>query len=440
MGYELIIENGRVVTPDGEKNWDIGIKNGKIAALSAPGMLSDSERKIDASGKYIFPGGIDVHVHMDDLGAEDLEDWRHGSFAAAAGGITTVADMPIDCVPSTVSSEAVRRKLDRIRGNAYTDYLLWGGLTTDNLRDVEGMLKEGIAGLKSFLVDSGAEDFVRTSDAVLLEAMYKASEKGFPIIIHAENEEMNRYYTEKYGKNNNWADLSRMHPEAGELEAVSKCLLFSELTGARVHIAHLSSSKSVRLVAKARKKGVRVSCETCPHYLVFSEKDYEEKKALLKCAPPVRDEENRKKLWEELKHGDIDMISSDHSPNYVSGNDSVCQAWAGISGIQNTLSVLYSEGFCRGRLSLGRIAGVFALNGAKLLGIDKQKGSIEIGKDADLVLLNPQKETIFDRSLMRTRIKSSVYQDFHFRGRIEQTFLRGVRVESKEPGGRYICR
>lgn len=440
MNYELIIENGRVVTPDGEKNWDIGIKNGKIAALAAPGMLGSSERKIDASGKYIFPGGIDVHVHMDDLGAEALEDWRHGSLAAAAGGITTVADMPIDCVPSTVSSEAVKKKLDRIRGNAYTDYLLWGGLTTDNLSDIEGMIGEGVAGLKSFLVDSGAEDFVRTSDAVLLEAMYKAAEQGFPIIVHAENEEINRYYTEKYGKNNNWKDLSRMHPQAGEMEAVSKCLLFAGLTGARVHLAHLSSSKSIELVTEARKKGVRVSCETCPHYLVFSEEDYKEKKALLKCAPPVRDEENRKKLWEELKQGNIDMISSDHSPNFVSEQESICQVWAGISGIQNTLPVLYSEGFCRGKLSLGRIAEVFSLNAAKLLGIEKQKGSIEIGKDADLVLLNPKKEIIFDRSQLRTKIKSSVYQDFHFQGRIEQTFLRGVRVESKEPKGRYICR
>ncbi len=162
------------------------------------------------TGKYILPGGIDVHVHMNDLGAEEMEDWRHGSLAAAVGGITTVVDMPIDNVPSTTDSKSMRRKLERIRGNSYVDYLLWGGLTADNLEKLPGMLEEGAVGFKTFLIDSSGEDFGRTTDGVLLEAMKAAAKEDFPIMIHAENDELNQYTTEQYGTSTDWADWSEM--------------------------------------------------------------------------------------------------------------------------------------------------------------------------------------------------------------------------------------
>lgn len=439
--YDLAITNGYIITSEGKKRLDIGIRNGMIAGMSLPGMLGDAKRIIDIPGQYIFPGGIDVHVHMDDLGAEDMEDWRHGSYAAAAGGVTTVVDMPIDSVPSTIDRDCVKRKLDRIEGNAYIDYMLWGGLTTDNLDAVMPMLEEGVVGLKSFLTDSGADDFVRTCDPVLLEAMKIAAKEGFPIIVHAENEELNKFYTEKYKGHNNWREWSKMQPEAGELEAVTKCALFAGVTGARVHIAHVSSARSVKIIQEAKKQGVKITCETCPHYLLFSEEDYEDKGAMLKCAPPIRSRQNRQELWKELEQGNIDMISSDHSPSPTKNpDDTVDEAWAGISGIQSTLLALYSEGYCKGRMELKQIAEVFSTNAARLLGIDDRKGSIELGKDADLVILNPWRDTVFDKDQIKTKAKNSVYEDSCFRGFIEKTFLRGGEVKNHEPRGHYICR
>lgn len=439
--YDLAIKRGCVITPDGKQQLDIGIRNGRIAGLSLPGMLGEAKDTLEVPGRYIFPGGIDVHVHMDDLGAEEMEDWRHGSLAAAAGGITTVADMPIDNVPATVNGDTLRMKLERIKGNSYTDYMAWGGLATDNLASIPDMLKEGAAGLKAFLCDSGAKDFAQVTDPILLEAMRMAAAEDFPIIIHAENEAINQYYTKKYKGSSRWEHLGRMRPEVSEMEAVAKCALFARLTGARVHIAHISSAKSIPIIQEARRQGARLTCETCPHYLMFSQEDYIEKGALLKCAPPIRDEENKAALWKELEGGNIDIISSDHSPStYKSEADGPDDAWAGISGIQCTLLVLYSEGYCKGRISLERIAQIFSYKPAGLMGIDKRKGSIALGKDADLAILDPTKKTVFGEAQMKTKVKSSVYKNSCFQGAVERTYLRGVMVKEPAPQGCYICR
>ncbi|WP_138262365.1 allantoinase AllB [[Clostridium] hylemonae] len=439
--YDLAIEKGYVITAAGKRRLDIGISNGIIAGLSMPGMLGAAKESVQVPGRYIFPGGIDVHVHMDDLGADETEDWRHGSMAAAAGGITTVADMPIDNVPATVDRRSLQMKLMRIEGNSFTDYMVWGGLTADNLDAVMPMLSEGAAGLKAFLCDSGAEDFPRVSDPVLLEAMRLAAKENFPIVIHAENEEINNYYSKKLKGRLRWEDLSRMHPEESELEAVARCALFARITGAGVHIAHISSAKSIALIQEARRQGARITCETCPHYLMFSEEDYPDKGAMLKCAPPVRGMRNRDALWEELKCGHIDIISSDHSPSAdKSVTDAVDRAWAGISGVQFTLPVLFSEGCCKRKIPPERIAEVLSLRPAELLGIDKSKGSIELGKDADLAVLNPEKQTIYDENQIKTKVKNSVYKDMCLQGTVERTFLRGAEAGGSKPRGRYICR
>lgn len=439
--YDMIICGGQVVTPAGISKLDIGIVEGKIAGLFQATGFHSAKKRVDASGRYVLPGGIDVHVHMDDLGADNLEDWKHGSLAAAAGGITTVVDMPIDNIPSTTNQNTMRQKLERIKGNSYVDYMLWGGLTTDNLSSLTGMLEEGAVGLKAFLVDSGAEDFRRVTDGILMEAMKMAAEYDFPIMVHAESEELNCFYTEKYKTSTDWADWSDMHPEAGELAAVAKCLIFAEAVGARVHIAHISSARTAEIIQEARKRGVKVTCETCPHYLLFTDQDYVEKGELLKCAPPVRGKEDCTALWQAIEKGMIDIISSDHSPGITQESAQyISEMWSGIASIQNTLLALYSEGVCKARLSLERMAQICALNPARLLGIDTRKGSIEVGKDADLVILDPAKDTIFDKKQMKMKMKKSVYENFHFHGGIEHTYLRGMEVKTGIPGGRYIHR
>lgn len=360
MIYDLVITGGTVITGDGPGQRQIAVKDGRIREVTSMEQNLQSVEQYHAEGCYIFPGGIDVHVHMEDLGTEDVEDWPHGSYAASSGGVTTVADMPIDCVPSTVNAVNVRKKLHRIQGNSYVDYLLWGGLSGKNLNEIPGMLKEGVVGLKSFLVECGIEDYPMTTDDVLEKGMQMAAEMDFPVMIHAESEILNQKYTNIYAKSRDYRDWTCMHPVEGETEAVSRCIYYARKTGARIHIAHVSNGQTLEVIRRAKQEKVKITCETCPHYLYFTEDDYEKKGAYLKCAPPVRTKADREELWKGIKDGTIDMVSSDHSPSLFQENGPyVKDAWAGVSGLQQSLLVLYGEGYIKRGIKLSTIADVF---------------------------------------------------------------------------------
>lgn len=441
MMYDLIIKNGFVVFPDCVEKTDIGIKDGIIVHVGKHCGYKQSQRTFDASGKYIFPGGIDVHVHMSDLGAPGLEDWGHGSYAAAKGGLTTIVDMPIDCVPATTTLDAMKKKLEHIQHRSYVDYMLWGGLTDNNYEELLLMIQNGCVGLKTFLTDVGREDMKRPSYAALLRAMRFAAENEIPLMVHAEDQDTNAYYEKKYKGAADWKMWSKIHPAESEIKAVTTCINLAELTGARVHIAHVSSAEVVRLIQKAKLRGVKMTCETCPHYLLFSEDDYGEKGALLKCTPPVRDENNRKEMWKCIQEGYIDMISSDHSPSDTKTiDDSVCEAWAGVSGLQVNLETLYSEGYVKRNIGLPEIAALYAGNAAALLGISKRKGSIEVNKDADLVILDPDKEVILSEKMLETKVRQSVYCNTVYQGSIVKTYLRGREINYGETRGEYLRR
>ncbi len=441
MIYDLLIAGGTIITGDGPRQQQIAIKNGKIQELLPNDQNPQALKQYQADGCYIFPGGIDVHVHMEDLGTEEVEDWRHGSYAAASGGVTTVVDMPIDCVPSTVTAENVRKKLRRIQGKSYVDYLLWGGLSGKNLNEIPGMLKEGVVGLKSFLVECGIGDYPMTTDDVLEKAMQMAAEMDFPIMIHAESEALNQKYTNIYAKSRDYKDWTYMHPIEGETEAVSRCIYYAKKTGARIHIAHVSNGRTLDVIRRAKREKVRITCETCPHYLYFTEDDYKKKGAYLKCAPPVRTMEDREYLWRGIKDRTIDMVSSDHSPSLFQENGPyVKDAWAGVSGLQQSLLVLYEEGYIKRGIKLSTIADVFSGSAAKLLGVEYKKGSIEVGKDADLAIMDPAAKTLFQKSNIETKRKETVYLGEEMQGKIRSVFLRGNIICENKPEGLYIRR
>lgn len=441
MIYDLLITGGTIITGDGPRQQQIAIKNGKIQELLPNDQNPQALKQYQADGCYIFSGGIDVHVHMEDLGTEEVEDWGHGSYAAASGGVTTVVDMPIDCVPSTVTAENVRKKLRRIQGKSYVDYLLWGGLSGKNLNEIPGMLKEGVVGLKSFLVECGIGDYPMTTDDVLEKAMKMAVEMDFPIMIHAESEALNQKYTNIYAKSRDYKDWTYMHPIEGETEAVSRCIYYAKKTGARIHIAHVSNGQTLEVIRRAKREKVRVTCETCPHYLYFTEDDYGKKGAYLKCAPPVRTMEDREYLWRGIKDGTIDMVSSDHSPSLFQENGPyVKDAWAGVSGLQQSLLVLYEEGYIKRGIKLSTIADVFSGSAAKLLGVEHKKGSIEVGKDADLAIMDPAVKTLFQKSNIETKRKETVYLGEEMQGKIRSVFLRGNIICENKPEGLYIRR
>ena len=438
MKYDLIIKNGFVVLPDCVKQTSIGIKGGKIVSIGELGS-DHTASQYDALGKLVFPGGIDVHVHFSDLGAEELENWEDGSLAAASGGITTVADMPIDNVPATTTKDAFYKKLERIEGNSYVDYLLWGGVTKNNSKQLIPMLEAGATGFKTFLTEVGREDMPAPDEKSLREAMEVAARYDVPMMVHAEDQEMNTRFENLYKATKDWNMWSKMHPISGELKAIQRCIHMAKETGARIHIAHVSLAAAIDAIWNAKKEGVRITCETGPHYLLFSEEDYKEKGALLKCTPPVRDAANKEKLWQYVLEGRIDMISSDHSPSESKHKeDSVCDAWAGVSGVQMNLITLLSEGYLKRGMDLNLIANMHSLNPARFLGLSDEIGSIEVGKKANIIIANVNTSYIMSENDLRTKNKSSVYCQTEFHASIEKTYLHGSEIVLGSKNGAFI--
>ena len=427
--YDLIIKNGQVVTPQGCSQLDIAVSGGRIAALAPFPSGLQGQETVDARGLLVFPGGVDPHVHLEDPGMTDWEDWTHGTLAAAAGGITTVVDMPVDNLPPVTDGQTLRFKKQAALERSLVDFALWGGLTPGaSLRE---MLGSGAIGLKAFLSECGGPYFPVADNGTLYEGLKTAAAYSRPVTIHCEDEEMVGYYTalccqEPTFDNGAW---SRSRPVMAELLAVNKVLFLASRTGARVNIAHISSAEVADLIGEGKSRGIAVTAETCGHYLYFDGSDVERRGTALKCSPPIRPEE-KDALWECVKDGRIDTVASDHSPTTLQLRqlhaDDMLRGSGGISGIQFTLNVLYSEGVVRRGLSLTRLAEVFSANAARMLGIYGRKGAIAEGFDADLVLFDPGVEWTVKKEDYLAKVKVSPYIGETFQGRVRATYVRGI--------------
>lgn len=440
--YDLLIKNGTVVTEKGSVKADLAVSGGRIAAIGCSGVLR-AEKEFDASGCYVMPGGIDVHVHFDEPGFSDFEDFRCGSAAAAAGGITSVADMPIDCRPANISREAFRLKKECAKASAVSCYY-WAGLTGSSLDRLGELANEGASGYKVFLSETGSDDYPRSDDAVLYEGLAFAASKNLPVVFHAENQDMIDFYRSRYDKEQScmsWKTWGKIRSTAGETEAIRRACFFAHQTGARIHIAHVSCREGIEEIQKQKDMGTAVTAETCSHYLYFSEEDYETKGALIKCAPPLRDAQQKEKLWEDVINGRIDMISSDHSPcsPRMLENTDVSGAWAGISGIQFTIDVLYNKGVLRRNMTMEQLVRIFSANPARLLGIYGKKGTIALNSDADFFVFRPTGDRTVCEKELYTKVKSSAYLGEHFTGHVVATFVGGNMVyeEAEENEGRF---
>jgi len=413
---DLAIRGGLVVLPEGELERDLLLSDGRIQSVVPPGAGTAGD-ELDARGLVVFPGVVDAHVHFNDPGRADWEGWERGTRGAAAGGVTTVCDMPLNSIPPTTTAQAFAAKRAAAEAAAHVDFALWGGLTPD--ADVAALHSLGVVGVKAFLCDSGVPEFPRV-DVELI------SRTPGLVAVHAEDPAL------LLERASSWA---RSRPPAAEVSAVRALAA----TGARVHVVHASTAD---LLAEL---GPAMTAETCPHYLAFTDEDVERVGPLLKCAPPIRDSASREQLWAAVADGRITIVASDHSPSSAeSKSGDIWEAWGGIAGVQTLLPVMLTEGRRRG-LTWTRLAELLCAMPARLLGLPR-KGRVAPGFDADLVLLDAEREWTLDAAALQTRSGQSPYLGRTFRGLVRTTLVRG-RIVYRDGGfpagpghGRFVPR
>jgi allantoinase len=390
MSFDVLVRGATVVGAGPQRRLDIGVADGLIAALGPelPGPATD---EIDAAGLHLLPGVVDAHVHFNEPGRTDWEGFETGTRALAAGGATAAIEMPLNAHPPTVTAAAFDEKRRCLERSALVDMALWGGLVPGGVEAMDELAARGVVGFKAFMCASGIDDFPRVDDLALYEGMCRARSLGLPVAVHAESEAITAGLAHRARASGRagMRDFAASRPAVAELQAIARAIALAQESGCSLHVVHVSTGRGVCLVADARARGVDVSCETCPHYLVLTEEDAEALGNVAKCAPPLRPRCESEALWRALADGTVPMVASDHSPApwAMKGGDDAFAAWGGISGCQTMLPLLLSDG-CAGRgLPLELIAAAtsgYVARRFRLAG----KGRLEPGADADLVLVD----------------------------------------------------
>ena len=379
----------------------------------------------------VMPGLVDTHVHVNAPGRTEWEGFETATRAAAAGGVTTLVDMPLNSIPATTTLAAFKTKLDEARNKCFVDVGFWGGVVPGNTRELAPMLEAGVVGFKCFLVPSGVDEFQHVTEADLREAMPELTRLDALLIVHAELPGPLGCGVAADGAESDYQTFLGSRPRAAENEAIELMIRLSREFGTRVHIVHLSSSDAVPLLRDAQANGVAITAETCPHYLHFAAEGIAAGATEFKCCPPIRERENREQLWSGLADGTIDMIVSDHSPcpgdMKLRNSGDFLSAWGGIASLQLRLPVVWTEARRRG-FSLPDLAKWLCENPARQVRLESRKGSIAVGCDADLVIWNPEREFVVQGESLHHRHKLTPYDGETLHGLVQKTFLRGKKI------------
>ncbi len=439
-----VLYSKRVVLPAGIQAASIFIDNGCIAAIE-PGKAADAE---DLGQAVIMPGLVDPHVHVNEPGRTDWEGFYTATRAAAAGGVTTLVDMPLNSDPVTTTQAAFTQKIASAQGQCWIDVGFWGGVIPGNLNELEAMAAQGILGFKAFLVHSGIDDFPQASAEDLRQAMPLLARLKRPLLVHAELEGDAPEHSETDPQS--YAAFLNSRPKHWEDRAIQLMIDLCRETSCQTHIVHLSSATALPMIAQAKSDKLPFSVETCPHYLYFAAEEIPDGHPEYKCMPPIREAENQDALWQGLHDGLIDFVVTDHSPctpglKLLEQGD-VLHAWGGIASLQLGLPSVWTRAQARG-FSLSDLTRLMSTEPARFAGLSKYKGSLEVGKDADLVIWHPEESFVVDPELLHFKNKVTPYATQELLGKVQRTYLRGQLIyeagqageqHSQEPLGELI--
>lgn len=424
--FESAIISNRVITPGGIKKAAILIQDGKIVGVQEE--ISKGDFPItDVGDHVVMPGIVDPHVHINEPGRTNWEGFETATKAAAAGGITSLVEMPLNAFPVTTTAKAFDEKIHACKEKLHVNCGFWGGIVPGNTNELNSLIDKGVPGFKAFLTHSGIDEFPNVSEKDLREVMPIIAKSGLPLLVHAE---LSSPVNGIPQSSRSYTDYLHSRPKKWEDDAIALMIRLCEEYNCRTHIVHLSSSDSIQQIASAKQRGLPLTVETAQHYLYFSAEDIKEGETAFKCAPPIRNKENQDRLWNALTEGIIDFVATDHSPappvmkELESGD--FMKAWGGISSIQFALPVLWTAAK-KHHCQLTDIAKWLCEKSASLPKL-KNKGKIAIGFDADLVVWDPEKKFTVTENIIHHRHKLTPYLNEELYGVVEQTWLKGEKI------------
>jgi len=448
------LRSTRVLTAEGLAPVALIVDGEKVAAVRAWSDVRSAHEVHDFGDMLILPGLVDSHVHINDPG-RDWEGFRTATSAAACGGVTTLVDMPLNCVPETINVEALEAKRTAARGNAWVDWAGWGGVVRGNAAELPALVLAGVPGFKCFMIHSGIDGFAWVNECDLRLALETIRATRLPLLVHAEVAGPMEVVESQNRDAADWQKYSTYlasRPDDAEIEAIRLLIRLAKEFQTHIHIVHLSSSKALPMIGEARQLGIPITVETCTHYLWFASEEVPDGATEYKCAPPIRRVENRERLWEALEDGSIDMVVTDHSPCLPAmkhrDEGRWDHAWGGIASLGTALPVIWTALHQRGHNTNNaaqRIAKWMSAGPARLAGFSGQKGTLAVGADADITIFDPDATWTVAADDLHYRHKISPYLGARLRGRVQETWLRGERIffddEFKgDPRGREVVR
>ncbi|ULR54462.1 allantoinase AllB [Streptomyces deccanensis] len=440
---ELVLRSTRVITPDGSRPAAVAVTDGRITAvLPYDAELPSGARLEDLGDDVLLPGLVDTHVHVNDPGRTHWEGFWTATRAAAAGGITTLVDMPLNSLPPTTTVDHLRIKREVAADKAHIDVGFWGGALPDNVKDLRPLHDSGVFGFKAFLSPSGVDEFPHLDQDGLARSLAEIAGFGGLLIVHAEDPHHLDAAPQQGGPR--YVDFLASRPRDAEDTAIAALVAQARRLDARVHVLHLSSSDALPLIAEAKREGVRITVETCPHYLTLTAEEVPDGASEFKCCPPIRESANQDLLWQALADGTIDCVVTDHSPSTADlKTDDFATAWGGISGLQLSLAAVWTEARRRGH-GLEDVVRWMSTRTAALVGLDDRKGAIEPGRDADFAVLAPDTTFTVDPAALQHRNRVTAYAGKTLYGVVKSTWLRGQRIvadgEFTAPKGQLLTR
>jgi allantoinase len=436
----LAIRGTRVVTPTGVRAATIVVRQGRIAAITGHGERLSGVPIVNAGDHIVMPGLVDTHVHINEPGRTEWEGFDSATRAAAAGGVTTLVDMPLNSIPAVTDAPALEEKIRAATGRCHVDVGFWGGAVPGNAGDLDGLAGAGALGFKCFLSPSGVDEFPHVSEADLRPALPIIARLALPLLVHAELPARLQALEGDSRVYRTW--LASRPPEAEQAAIVLLIRLAREYR-ARIHVVHLASADALSAIAEARAEGLGITVETCPHYLTFAAEDIADGATAFKCAPPIREAGHRERLWNALRDRALDLVASDHSPapaslKHLEDGDFV-KAWGGVASLQLGLAAVWTGASARG-IPFETVVHAMAGAPARLAALGARKGAIAVGRDADLVIWDPDTEVTIDAAALCHRHPVTPYHGMRLLGRVVTTYLRGEVVFDRGGFGRPLGR